>query len=69
LYNNSYIQHYNHTVTGSQATLLAASATPRQVQAGRPGIHAAAGPNPAVPGGGMPAHRPGRWAQALTNEI
>ena len=39
--------------------LLVASTTSSRVglQAGRPGIQVAARPNPAVPGGGMPAHR------------
>ena len=44
--------------TGSEATSLVASPTPRRGQARRrpTGIQVAAGRNPAVPRGGMPAH-------------
>jgi len=41
---------------------LFASATPNRVQAGRSSIQVAARPNPAVPGGGMPAHHQLPWA-------
>jgi len=51
--------------TGSETTssALVASSTPSRVQAGRPGIQVAAVWNPAVPGGGMPAHRQQRRAR------
>ena len=50
-------------LAGFEATSLDASAMQSWVQAGRPGIEVAARPNPAVPGGVMPAHHHQRpWA-------
>ena len=47
---------------GFEATSLFASAMSSWVQARRPGVQVAAGPNPAVSGGGMPAHHQLPWA-------